>query len=97
MAAKNTTTPLTPADPTAEFPVVEGEVPDEVPEGAEAPDDPLEAGGAVPVGKAKPVMEPEKGPGMVVAAAPTPLRLGTGAPGMVPLAAREMALALKAS
>jgi len=95
-----TAKPLTTTDAA---PLDEGEGEGE-PEGAGAGADPPAAetvpvviilgAGAVPVGIAKPVMEPEKGPAALVAAAPTPLKPGTGTPGAVPLVA--MAAALKA-
>jgi len=49
----------------------------------------LEAVG--PEGRANPVMLPVKGPATTVALAPTPLRLGTGVPGSVPLVAMAAA------
>lgn len=44
-----------------------------------------------PEGRATPLSFPENGPGSTVAAAPTPLMLGTGAPGSVPFVATAAA------
>ena len=75
-------TPLLPAL----FPVFVGDAPPDVPVPVPlAPPDGKDAVG--PEGSANPVILPEKGPGIAVALASTPLRLGMGLPGSVPFVA----------